>query len=366
MSEEQNLQLTNLIDKEVENKKRVAWGGLGVQIYHSELSLQLVAQEISKKLITEIPTNKIADAEKALADVRTLYRALVESRKNVTSKLDAVTDRAMLPEKGVLAAIEKNVAEIIKAKKQQEEERKTQDNKDKELKQVAEKVRVYVADMHASYLNAQAKLLADSYKHALDKEIGMESLTEYLTKIKGRVTIASMTTPSPKIAAIFNTQEDVDAEILRNFIPWTAQKYVDGFQLDLKNKYSDWELALKNKETAAEISTKELAETIDAINDNKEQEVIGAKLDTFASPVQESGVKELKRPYKIPEPETMDQAYTIMNAFIVNKKLCIPHLTKIKPVNFGIKQMMAALEGIKNNDENFAFTGLVFTQIEKL
>lgn len=51
---EQELQLAQLINKEEENKKRVAWGGFGVQLYHSELNLQLIANAISKKLINPL------------------------------------------------------------------------------------------------------------------------------------------------------------------------------------------------------------------------------------------------------------------------------------------------------------------------
>lgn len=368
MSEEQQMQVAKLIDKEVENKRRVAWGGFGVELYHGEITLQLRAQEITTQLIKPETSEQIAAAEAALAKVKKECAALIENRKEkYTARFISVTKRLMKPEQEIEEAIKANEAAIIKAKQAQKEELKTQENKDKELRQIAEQVRIYVADMHASYLKAQLTLLSKAYENALENNITVEALPEYLAKVRARVTIKNMATPPPKPAFKYNTQESVDAVISEHFNPWPAQKYVDGFLLDLTSKFSDWELALKNKQQAKKLNDDEVALTTEAIDDNKEQETVAAKLDSIAMPLTETpGVKELKERYNIIEPETLEQAFAIVNAFIVNKKLCVPELNKIKPVNLGVKQMMGALEDIKNKDENFEVTGIVFTKIEKL
>lgn len=367
MSEDQKLQLANQIDKVLEEKRRAAWGGLGVQIYHEEIALQLIAQEITSDLITPIETKDIEDAEKSLAKVKALLKNFIERRKQTTSKFDNPIARLMGPEKGIQEAIDKNIVAIINAKRLREEETKTKENKAKELIQIAEQVRIYVADMHSAKLEALAKLISDAYKYALNTNISIDQIQAYVDKVSGRVTESNQTAPPPKPTFKYNTQEDVDKCIAENFKPWTGRQYVEGFAIDIKNKFTDWELALKNKPQAEKINIDEFNTTLSAIADEKEKVVVGAKLESISSPIAEStDVKTLKYIYKISEPQTLDEAFLIMNAFIVNKKICVPALSKIKPINLSIKQMMGALEDIKNKDENFEVTGIKFNKTEKL
>lgn len=386
MSENLEIQLAKLIDKAQENAKRTAWAGFGVALYHSDLRFQLIAQSISGKLINPKDTSEIEKAEEALALAKKEHKKLVDERIAITTaRFEPVTKRLMTPEKEVLEAFAKNEAEILKAKKQREQEAKTKENKEKELREVAEKVRVYVADMHSAYLNAQLKLISDSYKHALnnfekntagdvfivipskaDNATTSIPFSTFLSTLKGRVTLLNRKTPPPKITAQFNTQDAVDEEIKKWFKPWSPQQYVDGFIVDVDKKYEDWDLAMKNKETALELNENEEKITTVAINEQKEQETVAAKLEAIATPIADVAVKEIKRPWKIKEPETIDEAFNILNAFVINRKLTQPELSKIKPINLSIKQMMGALESIKEKDEKFSFTGIVFSQIEKL
>jgi len=369
MSEELQLQVAKLIDKGEEAKKRAAWGGFGVQLYHTEISLQLRAQKIITGLIAPTTAEQIKDAETALAITKKAKKELQDDRIEITTnRFKPVLARLMKPEEAIDAAIAENEAAILKAKQAEKEAQRTKENKEKELKQVAEQVRTYIADMHFANLNAQAKLIADAYQYGLDTNISASDLPEYLLKIKARITVANRTMPAPLIKAIYNTQADVDAEILKHFNPWTPKQYIDGFAIDVANKFDDWDLALKNKEQAKVLNTNEYQQTVEAIADEKGKETVSAKLEAIATPIigQQVGGKPLKEVYVIPEPQTMDEAFVIINAFIVNQKLCMTHVGKIKPINFGVKQMIGALEAVKKQDEAFAFTGLAFKQIEKL
>lgn len=368
MSEEQELQVSKLIDKEVEIKRRVAWGEFGVVLYHGEIALQLRAQEINSKLIEPKTTQQIKEAEQALALVKKEYIALVEERKDkYTARFNSVAKRLMQPEQSIEEAIKANEAALIKAKQTEKEELKTTENKDKELKAIAEHVRLYVADMHAAYLKAQAKLISDAYKYAVDTKIPVDQIEAYVGKVSARINLANRTTPAPKPAFKYNTQEDIDAEVTKHFKPWAPQQYVDGFAIDIKNKFADWELALKNPEQALKLNDDEEGVTILAIEDNKEKETVSAKLEAIAMPLtEEPAGKSLKQVWKIVEPETIEEAFFIINAFTVNKKACVPELNKVKPVNLGVKQMISALEGVKNKDAAFEVTGIKFIQVEKL
>lgn len=368
MSEEQQLQIARLIDKEVENKRRVAWGGFGVELYHGEIGLQLRAQEITDKLIEPKTTAQIKEAEQALAQVKKEQAALIEDRKNnYTARFNSVAKRLMQPEQSIEEAIKANEAALIKAKQKEKEELKTTENKDKELKAIAEHVRLYIADMHAAYLKAQAKLISDAYKHALTAKIPVEQINDYVAKVSARINIANRVTPLPKPSFKYNTQDVIDKCVTANFTPWAPQQYVDGFAIDIKNKFSDWELALKNTEQALKLNDEEEGVTILAIEDNKEKETVSAKLEAIGMPLSEAPTtKALKQVWKIVEPETIEEAFLIINAFTVNKKLCVPELNKIKPINIGVKQMISALEGVKNKDVAFEVTGIKFMQVDKL
>lgn len=367
MSEEQSLPVAKLIDKEIENKRNIAWGKLGVQIYHSEIILQLRAQEITSKLIDPTAPELIKQAEEAVAVVKKEYDSLQEERKVITSKFDPVIARLMEHEKAILKCIQINQEAILKQKQHLKEAAKTEAVKAKELKDVAAQVRVYVADMHAAFLSAQLSQLAKGYEYALSINLSMEALPEFIQKLCARVNIANCTMPSPHPLFQYNTQEAIDKVVAENFNPWPAQRYVDGFALDVTNKFSDWEQALKNKETAKKLNDDAVAETTAAISDQKAKQATAAKLEALAIPLTEGAdIKPLKEVWHITEPTNWDEIFAIINAFAVNRNLVQKELSKIKPINFGIKQMIAALLKVKADDENFECTGITFTKIDKL
>lgn len=354
-------------DPLIEKKKAEAWSTFGVQLYYKELQLQLLAQQIIAKLVTPTTPDQIKETEHALATVKKERDALIEQRKEKTEHFRGVTNRLMKPEKDIDAEIVNVEAALLKVKQQQKNADKEKADKEKELKVIAEQTRVYVADMHASILKALAKLINDAYKHAIETEVPIDKLPAFIEKVSARVNASATTTPKPKPAFKLNTQEDVNAEIEKNFNPWQPQQYIDGFKIDIEKKFFDWDLALKNKPQAIELNANEFTVTVAAIDDNKERETISAKLDNIAEPVTEvANTKPLKELFTLDEPETIEQAIMIINAFTVNRALCIPELRKIKPVNIGVKQMMAALEAVKNSDNNFEVTGLAFKKIDKL
>ena len=355
------------IDPIVEQKKASAWSAFGAQLYRKEIQLQALSQQIIAKLITPQTPEQIKEAEQALVVVKKERDALIDQRKEKTEHFRAVTNRLMQPEKDIDAAIINTEAALLKVKQEQKNTEREKQEKEKELRLIAEQTRVYVADMHASILKALAKLINDAYKHALEIEVPLDKLPAFIEKVSARVNASTTTTPKPKPAFKLNTQADVDAEIEKNFTPWEPEKYLEGFKIDIEKKFFDWELALKNKPQAIELNANEFTVTVAAIDDNKERETISAKLDNIAEPLtSESTGKALKEVYTIDEPDTLEQAFAIINAFTVNRTLCIPEMRKIKPANIGIKQMIAALVAVKNADNNFNVSGINFKKIEKL
>lgn len=360
------MEIQKHIDDKVLKARAASWSGFGVELYKKEIQLQLAAQEIIAKLIT--PTKEqLKEAEQAVATVKKELEALIDERKVPTERFKKVAQRLMEPEKQVEQAVNKIQEGILKVKQELKADEKAADDKRKELVAIAEQTRVYVADMHASILKALAKLINDAYKHALEVDMPVTEVPAFIAKVSARVNAGTTTTPLPQPKFKHNTKEDVDAEVAKHFKPWTPEQYIQGFTIDIEKKFFDWELALKNKPQAEKLNTNEYTETVAAIDELKERETMTARLDAIAMPVETApDVKPLKEVYKLEEPETIEQALEIINAFTINRALCIPEMRKIKPMNIGIKQMIAALEAVKNADNAFEVTGLLFKKIDKL
>lgn len=368
MSEQNLLPVKINIDIAEEQKKIAAWGKFGSQLYHTDLTLQAQTQQIVNKLIDPTSQELIAQAEAALAEVKKDYSELQDRRIAVTSKFDPVIKRLMQHEKSLLRCIEINQEGILKAKQKVKEAAKTEAAKAKELNDIAAQVRIYVADMHASYLNAQLKTLSDGYKYALANNLTGKTFEEFLVKLKARVNLNNRITPLPKPTFQYNTQEDVDRVVLENFNPWKPEDYVNGFELDVDAKFMDWEHALQNKAAAETLNQNIIAETEAAIIEQKNRQTTAAKLEALAVPLTDGAdAKPLKEVWQIAEPTTVNEMFNIINAFAVNRALVEPQLkANVNPANIGIKQMIAALVAVKKLDENFECTGITFSKIDKL
>lgn len=356
-------------------QRRAAWGKVGVLFYSTEMALQARAADLKEKLsvLPQAPKDLVA-AEATLKAVKQDLKALEESRKEVTGRVMKAVSRIMEPEKEVQAGIELFEAEIIKVKKIDAAEKLKNEQKQKELNSVAEKVRLYIANTNAEWLRYHAKLISDSYIAALngipDKmpAIPPANIATYLAKVKARISIDTRTMPAPTIAAIVNTQADIDAEIAKHFSPTPPQEYVDGFAADLDLKYSDYELAWNNKEQALKINEAEAAENALAIDQQQSADVATAGFQAMAITVSQTTTKPLKEVYVLDLPETLDSAKKIIKAYMTNTAKCDPELTRVTKwfTGFGIKQMMTALEKVKNDDINFEVTGLAWKTQDKL
>lgn len=366
MEQNQSLQ-TQPPAEEVVEKKRKAWGTMGVAIHKNELALQVRAQGIEKFLVVPQKTTELPVAELTLKTAKQQLATLIEDRKKITGPLDEVAARLMLPEKSVQQAIDNFSTALIKVKKQAEQEAFAGWQKQQELTQVAEKVRIYVADINAAYMLEHSKLISDSYVYAL-ANIAPANINAYLDKVKARITLAKRTMPPPSFKAVHNTQEAIDAEIAKVFTPITAQEYVDGFVSDLTAKYSDYTLAWDNKDQAIELNTQEAAQNTTAIEQQKQQEVVSANVRSMAAPLTVgAATKELKQVYKLNMEDTFESANIVIQAYLSNNGRCKNELRITKWLTgFGVKQMMGALEKIKNEDNKFHFDGLVWATEDKL
>jgi hypothetical protein len=352
---------------EVINKKRIAWGNLGVEIHNLHLSLQVQGQGIINRLLLPTETARIPQAEEILAQAKRDKDALYKKRLETTNKLDDVKARLMQPEKSVNDKIAEYIDGLIKLKKKKKDEDDAAQIKLDELKKIAENVRLYIANQNAAYLKEHADLISKSYIYALEK-VPPEQLEPYLAKIRARITIGNRTMQKPSFGAINATQEEVNAEIDKAFQPQPAQYYVSGFVHDLNVKYADYTQAWDNKDQALYLNTQETAQNHSAIEQAKTEDVVAANIQSMATSVLvTTDSKELNEVFVLNMPETFEAANIIVMAYLANSAKCRTKLRVTKWLTgFGIQQMSDALEKIKNEDNNFNFSGLIWTTKSKL
>jgi hypothetical protein len=360
---DQQIQIT----EQVVEQKRSAWGKMGIAIYNKELSLQAKSQEIIATLVLPTEFERIPQAEEILKVAKQNTAAIEEERKTVTTKLNSVIDRLMLAEKAATQKTTEFANGLLQLKKRAKEWEIKEQQKVHELKQIAEKVRLYIADINAALLNEFSKFKSDSYEYAL-ANIKPQDLPAYLTKVKARLTVKKYTINPPNMTAQFNTQDVVDAEVLKTFNPKPAAEYIEGFIADIDLKFNDYKLAWDNKEQALQLNKQESQEDAEAIAQQKQQETVAANIQAMAStPSVGYGGKSLNEVFKLAMEETFEHANIIIMAYLTNAEKCRDEIRVTKWLTgFGVKQMISALEKIKNDDNKFDFNGLKWTKEDKL
>lgn len=367
MSENNLPQTIPPANNEIIEKKRTAWGNFGVALHAHELKLQAQSQQIINSIIIPEKYEQVAAAELALKNAKQEHIFLINDRKKNTDTIDGLKARLMKPEKSIEEPIAKATAAIIKLKKQKEEEDRKAELKLEEAKLLKEKILIYVADNDASILQGHAKLISDSYKHALNT-IEPKDIIAYIAKIKNRLTVKNQTIFMPSLSAQYHTPQEVEAIIIENFKPRTATEYIESFATDIDRKYFDYNLAWNNKEQALKLDTEELEENKVAIEKEKNSNIVNLKLTTLSTciAVGDVDVKPLKKVFKISMPETLLNAYYIITAYMNNIELCEKHLQIKNSFNLGVKQMITALEKVKNDDNAFNFVNITFEEQSKL
>lgn len=358
-------------------KKGENWKVFGTTMYKKEINLQLRAQQIIAAIPAPTTIEQLPEFEKNLTQARAdLIKIKNERIAEITGKFDAIATRLMQPEKSVEAHIKGLEPILIGLKKANQEKQQAGANKANELKAVREHMIRYAADMQAAILKQQTQWLTDGYSYALDN-ITLEALPNFLKTLKARVSIAPpvktgvqlTTIPPPAFKAVHNTQLDLDNIIITEFDQGiTPAQLKDGYDNAVNEKFSDFEIALKNKPKAKEINANEQQQITQAIDTAKDQAHVAATFVSAASEISSgpTGIKDLKKVYKLDIEETKANAVKVMAAFAANMQKCMEHLRLSKWFNLSVKQMMSALQDEKNKDNAFEVTGLTFIETDKL
>jgi hypothetical protein len=344
-----------------------AWGKMGLAVGARELALQAEQQLIAATLLTPTVISDVPAAEEALKTAKFKLNGLVEKRKEITSKLDAVTNRMMEPEKALTTAIANNSAAIIKVKQDDRTTQQQAAGKNAERIALRELIATYTATRHGMLRTQQIELIANAYVYAL-ANVPPEELETYLPKVSARVTVATCTIPPPVVTPVLLTPEEVAIEVADLFTPHPPQDYIDTFALVLKEKFSDYAIAWANKGAAMHIHNTQLADIVAGITEDAEASKVEARLDAISTPVITTtpGVRDLKQVYEVDMSDDFDSAIKVLSA-------CVAHASKVRECtrttkwdSFGVLTIKRALAKIKSDDNDFNPAGIGWKVVDKL
>ena len=363
---------TEVVSQEEINKKIAAWQNMGVVVANTKLKLtQLTAAALLK--IKELPYDpaKILDYEANLKIVKSEKNIVIDTRKAVTAKFDAVTSGLMTSEKEFDPAIKVYEDALLFVKQSKAKADAVVQQKIDEVKRVREQISNSITSQFANFETLIVQTVAKYYEQFLAKGVSEKNLPESLVKAKAYLTENHFMLIKPSVATVYLTTDEVDAIW---FELYTAKlisptNFVEKYVAALTARFEFYGIAFKNKADSLALAKQQEAEALNAIADKKDDDAVAAKLDAIASnttaPVVSVG-KKIKSVYKLNMEDSEQTAIQIISAFSVNWTTAKEELGIKKWFNLSVKQMGDALVSLKNKDNNFEVSGIVFIQVDKL
>lgn len=350
-------------------KKRAAWGKLGVDIYTSEMQLQARAQQIKLAIKHPSTIEEVPEAEKKLASLRKDYNTLKNDRIALTSKFDAVSTRLMEPEKSLVDPLTKYNDSIVVIKKKHEEDEKKKLGKLQEEKDLTEKMKKFLAEKDFQFRNHINAVIDVTYQMALTEEdIKPEDIQAYLDIHSTSLGDSDFQIAKPSFPVRVLTIEEHNDVMQRQFHT-NPNAYTKIFKRELSNKFLDYKIAYQNKKAALERSEKDAQEKQKNLEVEKSNAELSAALDATSSSFVSNapaGVKALKKVYKVEMEETIENAIRIMGAFTANKAACMAKMNIKNWFSITPASMCIALAKLKNDDNNFQPSNITFVEVDKL
>ncbi len=350
-------------------KKITQWASLGKNFAISELEIQNDVENLLKRIKIPTTIEEVPQAEVIYKNLNSEKLRIDERRKENTSVLDKYISLRMAPLKTVIDPLYKMHSAIVALKTEHEKIAQRIAEKAKEIVRIKEYLLNQVNYFDATCKTKIAELISVAYKYALGTGniSTSDSLKEYLLKVEANPKVSEQgfiyNPVMPKL--VYTSEEEYANMVMEIDIP---TNYVELFKEELKKQFSDYEVAYHNKEKALQLEKEESAKKQLAIEEEKKNKDIAAKLEALAVPKAEvivPGLKALKKSYVIDMPEDMDNAMKILGAFIANYKECSAKLGIKKAFNLSISNMITALEKLKNEENTFDVTGLIWKEVSK-
>ncbi len=356
---------------EIIKQKRAAWADLGEVIYTAQIGLQAIAQQSIAKLKTPTTIEDVPEAEDALKTVKSELKQLQEKRMDYTSRLEAVKSNLMLPEKSFEDPIAKSTNAIIEVKKEEEKKKKKLAEIETEARTIKETILRQLEGWKAEIKTRSSSVVTNAFTHALATNVTIEGLTDYLFKIKtatNSITLSNAVFSYKLPTLLHHDLEAVKAIESQITIPDPVE-IVKEFTDALEKQFSDYAIALQNKETATKKAEEEAKQKQAEIKDQAETQIIANKMEAQAETMPISfgfEIKPLKKSFEIDMEETFPNAFLILSAALANWDLVKSKTTVKKPFEFSASNAGKALAKVKSDDNNFAPQGIVFKEVDKL
>jgi hypothetical protein len=361
----ENLQLNNT---EIILQKRNAWANMGEASYLIEMKLQAMAQAAIAKVTIPKTIEDIRDAEVSLSEITKDGVQITDQRKLITKTFDEYKERVMINENLVLEKKKELYDAIVPLKKKNEENERKAKQKESELRTIRDVMLKNIVNAEAAFKTKISEQILNAYNYALGKgEIAPETLDEYLPKCLSKFTAESFKMPKQNAILMLVTREEFEA-IEKELVKDNSVQWMEYYKSELIAQFSDYSVAFLNKTEALKQAAEQEAERIKAIEAQKQNAEVAAKLESAAAVnvTVSTGFKALKKSYAIDMEETVESAIAILGAFVANADKCLPKLKVNKWFSFTPGQAGIALAKVKCDDNNFAPNGLTFKEVDKL
>lgn len=354
--------------------KKQNWLIAAQKSFALDANLQVKQNAITATLAvlpTESTTEAIAGYETTLKKTKQDIAELEMERKQFTAILDKITTNKMQYEKICKSAVTPYEAALLTCKLTHKKAAELAKAKTDEENSLREKFANHITSERARMETAIVNQIAATFEAALKTKMQPDLIAPYLAENADPFGVDFFKPAKYQQKLIYITKEEA-APILRavhdaNLIDAAAMLLA--YQEALTEKFSFYSISLKNSEDAIELSKAEQAKTLAAIETESTNTQISNKLQATAVPlIVSSGVKTkaLKTQCDIDMPDDKNTALTILAAFTANFAVCESKLRISIWSNLSVTQMRAALVAIKNDDEKFEVSGIIFKEGVKL
>lgn len=367
------METNNQLEKqnsEIIIQKRAAWADVGEVIHTTELKLKAQSEAILATLIEPKSIEGIAASEAALTEAKKQANALIAERKLTTDPLATVASRLMQHEKMLLNKFPEIEKQLISLKQQKKAADDLANATAEEKKQLREICALHITNTDIIFRQVIEKQVDFAFSYALGVGcIDEAGLKDYLAKVKLKYTVENFTTPAPTVTLKNVPKAEFEVIWGQNVVSVKpAETYINLYLTTLEKKFEFYNVSLMNKKAAIEASEKATAEA--AANLAKEQKSgeIAAALNSMATSIEaapQSKVKDLKTVYVLDMEETEQNALLIIAAFVANFENTKQYV-KSGWFNLKVEQMGKALVSLKNKDNKFSCTGIIFKTEDKL
>lgn len=346
------------------------------QIFKFEVAESLHLSKLSASLKIPATTSDIPEAEKTLDWLKSEYKACEERTKEFTVPLNGVIDRLNgykkqlvdeRTEKGrkVRSGLIPNLeAALLPLKQKEASDRALAQQRAQELHNFRLSCINGLNDAQAKAAMAIEQMKTAAYTHALE-HVAVVNIDAYRAACKQKVTATTFTLNKP-----FHCN-DLEKEKIINevFAAWNPDSYAQQYHNELAPLFADFANAKENAAQAAQLQREQEFKNTMQVAETATAQKAAATIQAAATPTPSAATiatKELKTAWKVDMPDDWATVLQVMQAYSVCQAKVQDKLRVSSVFNLTIAQLMNALAAIKNDDQNFAPQGIIFTQVNKL